>query len=137
MSNCHFVAGGSLIHLAASRLALRTPALRAATALTRPNGSAQRLPCGRHVVPTVKTIGPNNVVTNHCVEHSDHLAHHRHDHDLRLFSGGGEAIVEISGDVPSEAAREAAVRIAREEAARVRPDVRIEDKVRVGATRAA
>jgi len=52
MSNCHLVAGRSLIDLTASRLALRTPALRAATALTRPNRSAQRLPCGRHAVPT-------------------------------------------------------------------------------------
>jgi hypothetical protein len=45
MSNCDFVAGRSLIALAASRLALRTPALRAATALTRPKRSAQRPPC--------------------------------------------------------------------------------------------
>src|SRR5262249_17413934 len=58
MSNCHLVAGRSLIDLAASRLALRTPALRAATALTRPNRSAQRLPCGRHRGPTTKTVGP-------------------------------------------------------------------------------
>src|SRR5215472_14920528 len=35
--NCHFVAGRSLIDLVASRLALRAPALRAATALTPPN----------------------------------------------------------------------------------------------------
>ena len=48
MSNCHVVAGRSLIDLVASRLALRAPALRAATALTRPNQSAQWLPCGRH-----------------------------------------------------------------------------------------
>jgi hypothetical protein len=50
MSNCHLVAARSLIDLAASRLARRAPALRAATALTRPNCSAQRLPCGRHAV---------------------------------------------------------------------------------------
>jgi hypothetical protein len=50
---------------------------------------------------------------------------------------GGEAIIEIAGEVPSEAARETALRIARDEAARVRPDVRIEDKIRVGAARAA
>jgi hypothetical protein len=48
MSNCDFVAGRSLIALAASRLALRAPALRApalraATTLTRPKQSAQRL----------------------------------------------------------------------------------------------
>jgi hypothetical protein len=52
------------------RLALRAPALRAATALTRPSRSAQRLPCGRQNVPTAKTVGPNNVVANHCVESS-------------------------------------------------------------------
>ena len=40
MSNCHVVAGRSLIDLVASRLALRAPALRAATALTQPNQSA-------------------------------------------------------------------------------------------------
>jgi hypothetical protein len=34
-------------------------------------------------VPTAKTVGPNKVVANHCVEHGDHLTHHRHDHDLR------------------------------------------------------
>jgi hypothetical protein len=62
MSNCDFVAAKSLIDLAASRLALRAPALRAATALTRPDGSAQRLPCSRHAVPTAQTIGPNDVV---------------------------------------------------------------------------
>jgi hypothetical protein len=37
MSNCDFVAGRSLIDLLASRLALRAPALGAATALTRPS----------------------------------------------------------------------------------------------------
>jgi hypothetical protein len=73
MSNCDFVAAGSLIHLAASRLALRAPALRAATALTRPNGSAQWLPCGRQGVPTAETVGPNHVVANHCVKRCDHL----------------------------------------------------------------
>jgi hypothetical protein len=90
-SNCHLVAGRSLSDLVASRLALR--AMRAATALTRPNRSAQRLACSRHAVPTVKTIGPNNVVTNHCVERGDHLTHHRHDRDLRLLSGL-EAVME-------------------------------------------
>jgi len=73
MSNCHLVAGRSLIDLVASKLALRAPALRAATALTRPNRSAQRLACRRHTVPTAKTVGPNNVVANHCVERGNHL----------------------------------------------------------------
>ena len=90
MSNCDLVAARSLIDLAASRLALRAPALRAATALTRPNGSAQWLPCGRHGVPTAVTVGPNDVVTNHCVERGDHLAHHCHDDDLGQFAGGSE-----------------------------------------------
>ena len=54
MSNCDFVAGRSLIALVASRLALRAPARRAASALTRPNQSARWLPSGRHGVPTVK-----------------------------------------------------------------------------------
>jgi hypothetical protein len=62
MSNCDLVAARSLIALAASRLALRAPALRAATALTRPNGSAQRLHSDRHAVPTAMTVGPNKVV---------------------------------------------------------------------------
>src|SRR6516165_5090967 len=56
MSNCHVVAGRSLIDLVASRLALRAPALRAAMALTQPNQSAQWLPCGRHTVPTGKMV---------------------------------------------------------------------------------
>ena len=79
MSNCHLVAGRSLIDLVASRLPLRAPALRAATALTRPNRSAQRLACGRHTVPTAKMVGPNNIVTNNRIERGDHLTHHRHD----------------------------------------------------------
>src|ERR1022692_4515522 len=94
MSICLFVAARSLIDLAASRLALRAPALRAATALTRPNQSAQGLPCGRHSVPTAETVDPSDVVANHCVESSEHLTHHRYNHDLRLLSGGLEAIVE-------------------------------------------
>src|ERR1700704_2857934 len=94
MSNCHLVAARSLIDWAASRLALRAPALRAATALTQPNRSAQWLPCGRHAVPTGQTVGPNDVVTDHCVERGDHLAHHRHDRDLRQFASGLQTIVE-------------------------------------------
>src|SRR5258707_1814540 len=94
MSNCHLVAGRSLIDLVASRLALRAPALRAATALTRPNRSAQRLPCGRRTAPTAVTVDPSRTVAEHGVERGDHLTHHRHDDDLRLLSGGLEAIVE-------------------------------------------
>src|SRR5262245_29295901 len=83
-----------LVNAVAATLALRAPALRAATALTRPNLSAQRLPCGRHAVPTAMTLGPDHVVANHCVEHRDHLTHHCHDHDLRLLSGSREPIVK-------------------------------------------
>lgn len=50
---------------------------------------------------------------------------------------GGEAVVEITGEVPDDTARETALRIAREEAARVRPDVRIVDKIAVRGVRAA
>src|SRR5262245_6663087 len=95
-SNCDFVAARSLIDLVASRLALRAPALRAATALARPNRSAQRLPCGRHGVPTAVTVDPSNAVANHCVEHGNHLAHDRHDRDLGQFAVGPEAMVEGS-----------------------------------------
>src|SRR5262245_1212924 len=94
MSNCHLVAGQSLIDLAASRLALRAPALRAATALTRPNGSARGLARGRPLVRTARAFGPNAVVANHRVEGVDHLTHHGDDDDLRLLSSGFEAIVE-------------------------------------------
>jgi hypothetical protein len=61
MSNCDLVAAGSLMDWATSRLALRAPALRAATALTRPNPSAQRLSCGRHAVSTAVAIDPIDV----------------------------------------------------------------------------
>ena len=94
MSNCHLVAARSLIDWAASRLALRAPALREATALTRPNRSAQRLPCGRHAVQTAVTVGPDHVVANHGVERGDHLAHHHHDRNVRQFASGFQAIVE-------------------------------------------
>ena len=50
---------------------------------------------------------------------------------------GGEAVVEITGEVPDDTARETALRIAREEAARVRPDVRIVEKIAVRGVRAA
>src|SRR5262245_66570607 len=95
VSNCHLVAGRSLIDLAASRLALRASALRAATALTRPSRSAQRLPCGRYVLPTAKTVGPNDVVANHCVEHGDHLTHYRQDHAIPQLFDGPETVLDI------------------------------------------
>src|SRR5258708_30907289 len=87
MSNCHLVAGRSLIDLVASRLPLRAPALRAATPLTRPNRSAQRLPCGRRTAPTALTVHPTRTVAEHGVERGAHLTHHRHDGDPRLLSG--------------------------------------------------
>jgi hypothetical protein len=58
VSNCDLVAARSLIDVAASRLALRAPALRAATV----NPSAQRLSCGRHAVSTAVAIDPIDVV---------------------------------------------------------------------------
>src|SRR5262249_10501090 len=58
------------------------------------NQSAQWRSSGRHNVPTVKMVGPNDVVTDHCVEHCDHLAHDRDDHDLVLLTSGLETIVE-------------------------------------------
>src|SRR5215203_1260472 len=92
MSNCVLVAARSLIDLAASRLALRAPALRAATALTRPTRSARWLPCDRRVAPI--GAGPGDVVTQHRVEGRDHLAHHSHDRDLWQFARSPEAIAE-------------------------------------------
>jgi hypothetical protein len=44
---------------------------------------------------------------------------------------GSPATVEVSGQVPNAELREAAVHIAEKEASRVRPDVRIEDKLQV------
>ena len=90
MSNCDFVAGRSLIDLVASRLAHPALALCAVSALTRPNQSAQRL-SGQL---TVKEVGPNDVITNHGIEHGDHLAHDRNDHDLRHLASALEALTE-------------------------------------------
>lgn len=50
---------------------------------------------------------------------------------------GGHARIEIAGEVPDDAARETALRIARQEAARIRPDVEIVDKIAVRAAHAA
>ncbi len=44
---------------------------------------------------------------------------------------GSPATLEVSGQVPNAELREAAVHIAEQEASRVRPDVRIEDKLEV------
>src|SRR5260370_33845376 len=77
-----------------SRSSKRKPASVTDTALTRPNRSAQRLPCGRHAVPTARMVGPNHVVANHRIERRDHLTHDRHDRDLRQFAGGFQTIVE-------------------------------------------
>ena len=43
--------------------------------------------------------------------------------------GGGPAIIEISGEAPDLATHDTVLRIAREEAARLRPDVQIEDRL--------
>ena len=50
---------------------------------------------------------------------------------------GGKAVVEITGEVPDEITHETALRLAREEAARVRPDVRVVDRISVHGVRAA
>ena len=94
MSNCDFVAGRSLIDLVRSRLALCAPALSAASALTRPNESAQWLSGDRHGVPTMKVVGPNYVITNHGIEDGDHLANDRNDRNLWQLAGCFEAMVE-------------------------------------------
>ncbi len=104
LSNCDFVAARSLIDLAASRLALGAPAPRAATTLTRPNRSAQRLSSGRHAVPTANTVGPNDVVAEHGVERGDHLTHR----DLVrrqmavIVAGGIPAALAAKSDVKRE-----------------------------------
>src|SRR5215471_15183839 len=83
MSNCDFMAAKSL------------------TDLTRPNQSVQRLPRGRHAVPTAMTVGPKHVIANDRVERGDHLAHHCHDRDFRLLSGSVESIMErLEGRIP-------------------------------------
>jgi hypothetical protein len=43
--------------------------------------------------------------------------------------GSGPAMIEISGEVPDLATREIVLRVAREEAARLRPDVLIVDRL--------
>jgi hypothetical protein len=45
--------------------------------------------------------------------------------------GSGPAKIEISGEVSDPAMRDLVVRVAREEAARLRPDVQIEDRLSV------
>jgi hypothetical protein len=45
--------------------------------------------------------------------------------------GSGPATIEISGDVPDAATRDTVLRVAREEAARLRPDVQIVDRLGV------
>jgi hypothetical protein len=45
--------------------------------------------------------------------------------------GGGPAIIEISGEVLDPSTHDAVLRVAREEAARLRPDVQIEDRLMV------
>jgi hypothetical protein len=56
------------------------------------------------------------------------------------YWSGTPAIVELAGQVPDEALHETAVRIAREAALHLRPDVQIEDRIGVvpaGASRVA
>jgi hypothetical protein len=42
----------------------------------------------------VKVVGPDDVITNPGIEHGDHLAHERNDHDLRHLAGVLEAVTE-------------------------------------------
>lgn len=46
--------------------------------------------------------------------------------------GGGAAVIEISGEVPDPATRDVVLRVARDEAARLRPDVQVEDHLTIG-----
>jgi hypothetical protein len=52
------------------------------------------------------------------------------------FWSGTPATVELAGQVPAPELRESAIRIARDEATRMRPDVRIEDRLAVVPTMA-
>jgi hypothetical protein len=92
MSNCDFVARRSLIALVTPRPALHAPALAAASALTRPNQSAQWATkrCADHEGGG----GPNDLITNHGIEHGDHPAQDRNDHDLRHPASVLEALTE-------------------------------------------
>jgi hypothetical protein len=51
--------------------------------------------------------------------------------------GRGIAVVDITGEVPDQATRDIVLRVARDEAARLRPDVQVEDHVTVGRAIAA
>src|SRR5207247_143896 len=51
--------------------------------------------------------------------------------------GRGPAIIELSGEVPDGAMRDTVLRVAREEAARLRPDVEIIDRLAAPHARAA
>src|SRR2546427_12707494 len=51
--------------------------------------------------------------------------------------GSGSATIEISGEVPDATLRDVVLRVAREEAARLRPDVEIQDRLPVRRTVAA
>ena len=52
-------------------------------------------------------------------------------------AGGGVAVVDITGEVPDQATRDIVLRVARDEAARLRPDVQVEDHLTVGRAIAA
>src|SRR5262245_25346658 len=93
-SNCVVAGRRSRVEWVASRLALCAPALRAATALTRPPRRAVRLPCDRHDVPTGGTVGPMHVLANHGVERNDHFAHDRYDHDFWRLACRFETVTE-------------------------------------------
>lgn len=50
------------------------------------------------------------------------------------FLRGSPAVIEVTGHVPSTEARESAMRLIRAEAARIRPDFTIEDKLAIDAS---
>src|SRR6186997_1226539 len=89
MSNCVFGGAGLLLVRDASRLALRAPALCAATTLSRYARRAVGLSGGRHSAPTVTTVVPQHVIASHGIERSEDFSHHCDDDDLRERPGIG------------------------------------------------
>jgi len=94
MSNCVFGGAGLLLVRDASRLALRAPALCAATTLSRYARRAVGLSGGRHSAPTVTTVVPQHVIASHGIERSEDFSHHCNDDDLRFFSSRLQTVVE-------------------------------------------
>src|SRR3974390_949279 len=94
VSNCVFRAPGLPIVRAASRLALRAPARRAAAALTRLARWALCSSSGRHGVPAGSVVDPVGSIAQHGIQDADHLVHNGDDGDLWLLAGGEEPAVK-------------------------------------------